>query len=129
MIESKNRIKSLAAWMNIPCTPGGSLLKLSPRATDGAADRNPIKPFSIFQASPFFDTARKAARAFMLEPNQLVGVDAVVTPTEATFFDLTVMQTDNLKTNLPRRFLRENSDAKIPNTPPQPERTRTATRK
>jgi hypothetical protein len=103
-----------AAVRNIPCTGGGSLLELFLRVADGVTDLDPVSLPSLIQASPFFDTARTVARAFLRKWNQLVGVRAVVTPTEATILDQMVRPSDSQQTNLPRRFLRENAGANIP---------------
>jgi hypothetical protein len=117
MSEQNNRTKSALGISQFnPCTRGGSLLKLSVRAAHCHLDRDPVRLRSLVRASPFFDTARKAARPFMSEWNQLVGVWAVVAPTSATIFDRMVRQPDKQQQNLPRRFLRENSAASKPNT-------------
>ncbi len=116
MSESNNRINTGdAECRNIPCTTGSSLLKLSARAAYGTADFYPVQATSLFEASPFFDTARDAAKALLPKWNQLVGVPAVVTPTAPIIYDPMVTQSDNQQTNLPRRFLRENAGAIISN--------------
>ena len=98
-----------------PCACGAWLHNLSLRAVDGLPDLFPVSSLSLSQASPFFDTARDAAWALLPKWNPLVGGQAVVTPTAATIFNPMARPSDNQQTNLPRRFLRENAGAKIPN--------------
>lgn len=100
----------------IPCQAVNSLLITFQRAAECTASRDPVSLRLLFTASPTFDTATKAAQSIVQNRNQLVGVYAIATPTEATIFDPMVMQTGSLKTNLPRRFLRENSGAITPNS-------------
>ena len=117
MSDFKDRMNTdLAASRNIPCTAGRSLLKLSPRAAKGAPGLQKVRPVSPSQASPFFDTARDAARVFMPSRSQLVGVWEAVTPTAATIFDPMVRQSDRQPKNLRRRFLRRNAGANTSNT-------------
>ena len=114
--RAKPGASTLAACRNIPCTPAVSLLKLFPSAANRTTYRNPVCVRPLFRASPCFEKTQNKAFGFTLKRNQLVGVRRVATPIETTVFDLMARLIGRQKTNLPRRFLRENAGAKTPNT-------------
>ena len=71
---------------------------------------------TFFQASPFFEIVKKNGEKLCAKVKSISRGAPDGDPNGDDNFDPVVMQTENQKTNLPRRFLRENAVAKTFNT-------------
>ena len=92
------------------------MLELVSRAADGRDFQEPVCVRAYFRASHFFEIVKKNGEKPWAKVKSISRGALDGDPNGDDNFDQMVMQTENQKTNLRRRFLRENAVAKTFNT-------------
>ena len=113
---TENSMTTFGQGRFLPCAAGASLLEHLSRATDGREFQESACVRAFFRASPFFETVKKNGEKLCAKVKSISRGVPGGDPNGDDNFDRMVMHTENQKTNLPRRFLRENAVAKTFNT-------------